>query len=481
MERAGTNAAAQLLNRFAHALSGGAAVFAGPGNNGGDAWVVARELHLAGVSVAVQEVRPPSTAEARRAKDAALAAHGFVVRAPDGNEGVVVDGLLGTGAVGAPRGEILEAVHSIESARRSGSLVAALDMPTGLDATTGVPASGLTADITLTFGSVKRGHLINRVRCGTIVVLDIGLRQAPAAVPRFLEPAAVMARVPEIPVNAHKGDRRRIAILGGATGMTGAAILAARGALRSGAGLVRVLAPANSLNAIQAAVPQALTAQWPASEDHTSDLVGQWAHTLVLGPGLGTGERSRRVLHLALAELPPTCVVDADALNIIAAGEVELKEQLHGRPCVITPHAGEMARLLSDSTANVLESRFEVAPALARKLGAVVLLKGVPTIIASPDGRVAVSASGSPALATGGSGDVLAGMLGVMLAHTGDPFLAASIAVVAHGLAGEMAASTMSARGATLDDVLSALGKVWRSDLRMPTAPVLAEIPLPPS
>jgi NAD(P)H-hydrate epimerase len=428
--------------------------------------------------VTLHEARDAATQDARDARARTLAQPGFELEPPTGKEGIVVDGLLGTGSTGAPRGEIADAVRQILRARAAGAIVAALDLPTGLDATTGVAENAVHAHLTLSFGGVKRGHLLNRDVCGTIVVLDIGLSPAADAHPRLLLGSEVLSHVPTFPADVHKGDRRRIAIVGGAVGMAGAALLAARGALRSGAGLVRIIAARENMSAVHSAVPQALVAQWPETAEQADELVTDWAHALVIGPGLGAGERSRAVMQLLLTRFPGPCVLDADALNILAAMP-GTRDMLARRTCVLTPHAGEMARLMHDTPAAVMARRFDVASELSRVTGAAVLHKGVPTITAAPDGRVAVNAGGSPVLATGGSGDVLSGILGVLLAQTGDPFFSAAAAAYVHGRAGELAAEAVSVRGATLDDVLTALGGVWREEFPPMRAPVIAELPLP--
>ncbi len=476
MQRAGNAAADEIVRRFPDAIKRGVAIFAGPGNNGGDAWVVAGKLSADGVAVRVYEAIAPSTEDAKAARVAAAAGRHF--DAPHGNEGVVVDGLLGTGSSGAPRGAIADAVERIALMKSGGAIVVALDVPSGLDASSGVSDGGIIADFTLSFGSAKRGQLLNRASCGRIVVLDIGLgSEGDATLPRLIDDSWVMSHIPPIPADAHKGVRGRIVIAGGALGMTGAVVLAADGAMRSGVGLVRLVVPHESLVVVQSASPNAIAAEWPDSAEEALDIIESWADAVVLGPGLGTGENARDVAAIIARSGSCPIVVDADAINICAKDFGSLTRIAASRKTVVTPHAAEMGRLTGMSVNEILSHRFDVAADLARISGAVVLLKGVPTLIAAPDGRMNVSAAGSPVLAVGGSGDILAGILGTLLAQIDDPFVAASCAAWIHGRAGELAVAGRGVRGRTLAHVLEALSDVWGCQVVHHVSPVIAELP----
>ena len=243
MQRAGAAAASEIALRFRDRLDSGVLVFAGPGNNGGDAWVIARALHSAGTPVRVVEPVAAASPDARAERALTVESLGedaiMGLEKAEGGESVVVDGLLGTGSSGAPRGEIARAIVACESARRRGARVVAVDVPSGLDASTGeTPGDVAHADVTLTFGTAKRGHLVNREACGTIVVLDIGLAAAKGAhapvltgaqAPALIDEQWVAAQLPPIAWDAHKGTRKKLAIVGGARGMAGASILAAHG------------------------------------------------------------------------------------------------------------------------------------------------------------------------------------------------------------------------------------------------------------
>jgi len=288
MQRAGAAAAAEIVHTFGDAIAQGVAVFAGPGNNGGDAWVVAAALAAVGVTVRVVEVAAAKTDDARAERQSARAL--IDAHEPSGAERVVVDGILGTGSAGAPRGAIADAIRRIGELRDAGARVVALDVPSGLDASTGEGDVTVTADLTITFGTLKRGALVKRDRCGRIVVVDIGLGAHTSlddGAATLVDRAWVASRVPRIAVNAHKGTRRRVAIVGGTEGMAGASILAARAALKSGVGMARAVVHPASVPPLQASVPAALTRPWPDSDADLQESIGEWAHAVVIGPGLG--------------------------------------------------------------------------------------------------------------------------------------------------------------------------------------------------
>lgn len=479
MQRAGAAAAAEIARRYADRCAGGVALFAGTGNNGGDAWVVARALAAAGVRCRVTVVGEPRTSDARDEQALALAQPGVTTGAPSGTERLVVDGLLGIGASGRPRDDVAAAVSRIGALRASGALVVALDVPSGVDATTGEAEGAVHADLTLTFGTCKRGLLVARDQCGAIAVLDIGLLAAAngARSALLVDGAWVRARIPGILADAHKGTRRKLAIVGGAVGMAGAAVLAARAAAATGVGMVRLLVAPASLAAVQAAAPEALAAQWPLSDAEADETVGEWADTLLVGPGLSATAETRALVERLLRRWRGPVVLDADALNVFAGDAAALAALLGGRSAAITPHPAEFARLTGSTIADVLAERFERGAALAAQLGAAVLLKGVPTVVSGADGGCLVSAAGTPALAAAGSGDLLAGIAATLLAQSRDATEAAACAAWAHGRAAELATGEGGARGVTLADVTAALPRVWREWPAPPAYPVIAELP----
>lgn len=451
-----------------------AAVYAGLGNNGGDGWMIAGLLREMGWSVTVHAAGEPRTGDAQRAKAEAQRAGPFAE--PTGSEALLLDALLGTGASGAPRGDIADALRSMRDAVRDESVVIAIDIPSALDATSGEDFGALAAAHTLTFGSAKRGQLLRRDLVGTLHVLDIGLVEAEPNEPRLVSANAVREWLPSFAPDAYKGTRGRVAVVGGGDGMAGAAIIAARGAHASGAGMVRADVARESMLAMQIAVPFASAR---ARDPHDwSGIDTKWPDCMVIGPGLdGTDSDLReRVLALLYAFDGPV-VLDAGALTAFRvpqqpdAESIEdsdgaphpaleaLRHALRGRPALLTPHIGEF-RGLWPSFAPL--ARFEAPTELARVLNATVLLKGVPTVIASPDGSRFVSATGNPALAMGGTGDLLAGIAGTLLAQGMSALHAGAAAAWVHGAAAERATESHGGwRGVTMDRLIDALTNVW--------------------
>ncbi|GJG87734.1 bifunctional NAD(P)H-hydrate repair enzyme [Gemmatimonadetes bacterium T265] len=498
MQRAGAAAAAEIVRRYAALLGAGVAVHAGPGNNGGDAWVVARALRRYGVRVGVTQwgAPAPTTDDARYEHDRARDAGD--VPAPTGAERVVVDGVLGTGAR-APARDYAEA-YAAELARARDAaapnarrVVVALDVPTGLDATTGAAiGTAVRADLTLVFGTLKRGLLVDRDAAGEIAVLDIGLDDvafAPpgrASLPTLVTADAFSADVlRSFPADAHKGVRGKVAVVGGAAGMAGAAALASDAALRSGAGMVRAVVAPESVPILQNGLHAAMATAWPAPDDADTlqHAVLDWADAILLGPGLGRSDAAAALLERVLSAWRGPVVVDADALNHYAGRLGALGALLAGRPALLTPHPLELARLLGTTVDDVLARRFEIAGEAARTAHAAVLLKGVPTVV-SDGAATLVSATGTPTLGTAGSGDVLGGIAAALLAHTPvdeTALLRGAAAAWTHGRAGELATALRGGvRGATLADVLDALRDAWPRDgtaeSRAPY-PVIAELP----
>jgi hydroxyethylthiazole kinase-like uncharacterized protein yjeF len=481
MRRAGEAAASAIERLYGDRLSEGVYVATGPGNNGGDGWIVAALLARRGFPVRVAEAMPTRSEDARAAREAAVA----TVTLGDAwsGEGVAVDALLGTGSNGEPREAIAESAADIARAKRSGAVVVALDAPTGLDATTGSTHDGIVADLTVTFGSVKRGLLANRDRCGRVVIADIGLVVGPDVdLPTLVTAREAYAAVPPIPSRAHKGSRGGVTILGGGPGMAGAAALAARGALRSGAGSSRICVADENVSVAHTVVPAALVTPWSRVLADVPKYLGSWPEAIAAGPGFGTEGQAPELLEQLLATWAGPLVLDADALNLLAGRVDELRELLaaRGSPvrAVLTPHAAEMKRLLAaESAQQLLDERYDVALELAKRTGAVVLFKGVPTVIAAPDGTRRVTASGTAALATGGSGDVLSGIIATLLAQGVPPLDAAATGAWMHGRAAELATGDRTPRGITIDDVVDRLRDVWVPEgVDLPPG-VLAELP----
>ena len=488
MEGAGRGAAAVLLDRFGHAARKGVLVATGPGHNGGDGWVLARALHVLGVPAWVAsagesaELTKKVAGRARAAGVREVAADG-----PWPQAGVLVDALLGTGATGAPKGGVgalLERLHDLPLP------IVALDGPTGLDLGTGLLHGAPKADLTITFGGLRRGHLLARDEVGDLVVIDIGHPAPEAELPQLVTDDHAAAWLPRLRAQAHKGERGRVVCVGGVPGMSGALRLAARAAFGAGAGLVFTLSPAESAALIAGAEPDVQARAWAGKVegDDLKALLGQ-ADALVIGPGLGRAADTRAaiVALLASASASAPVVLDADGLMAFAGAVSELKKVLGGRSAILTPHLGEFRALFPAHAATAEQDPWGAAAAAARESCAVVLLKGVPTVIATPEGTLLTVAAGNPGLATGGSGDVLSGLTGAALAAGVDPLHAAALGAQALGRAGDLAARRTSARTMRPMDVVHALPDLWRAwDLRgaarpAPRAPVLVELERPRS
>ncbi|HEX2635491.1 MAG TPA: NAD(P)H-hydrate dehydratase [Gemmatimonadales bacterium] len=485
MECAGRAAAAVLAARYAHRLREGVLVAAGPGHNGGDGWVLARALHRAEVPVWVASSPGPG-AELRETMAARARAEGVREVPPDGpwpGVGLVVDALLGTGARGAPRpamAALLDRILDLELP------VVAIDGPTGVDLETGTVHGPARADLTITFGGARRGQLLARDEIGTLVVVDIGHPPPDPAWPWLVTDPQAADWLRRLRSADHKGVRGRLVIVGGGDGMTGAARMAGRAAFGAGAGLVHVVAPPGSVAALIQAEPDLQTFAQPFDEAPAAallELVGR-ADAVVIGPGLGR-ERGRRAFVTRLARAASALVLDADALVAFQGAAGELAELAAGRIVVLTPHPGEFRTLFPDLAPMRELDPWGAAAAAAERSGATVLLKGVPTVIAGAGRAPLTVAAGNPGLATGGSGDVLSGLVGASLAQKLQPETAAALGAQALGRAADLAARRTAARTLRPMDVVAALPDLWREWelLRVapppPRPPVLFELPRP--
>jgi NAD(P)H-hydrate epimerase len=456
---------------------------------------VARALHAAGISVSVAEVHKTRSPDCEANRSLALA--DGVRLLGDGDAwpaaGLVVDALLGTGASGEPRGEIGALAQRIAEAGAgagAGSSVVAVDGPTGLDLSTGEAHGPVHAGLTVTFGGIRRGHLLARSSeqetswCGRIVVLDIGFPPADLSWPLFVDDRWAAAGLPGFAPSMHKGNRGRVLIVGGEKGMAGAVNYAARAALGAGAGLVRVAAHPESVAALQAELPDVTAAETslgPEIEPRLATML-EWADAVALGPGLGRGGHRSEFVQRVLESLTGPVVIDADALH---AGREALGA---GKgPRVLTPHLGEFRAAFPDLGDLAAEDRFAAVArateggALATPAPFTVLLKGVPTIVGDNEGHMAVVASGNPALATGGSGDLLSGFVGTFLAAGLTTHLAAALGAQVLGRAAEIASAESTVRSTRPSDVLGALPRLWRV-LGSPPAlrpPVILELDPP--
>ncbi len=420
MEHAGASVAREAMLAFPGARS--FACVCGGGSNGGDGRVAARVLREAG------HVADES---------------------PDRLDGydIVVDALFGTGFRGAPRPE---AAALIDAMNAAAAPVVSVDLPSGVDASTGeIAGAAVVANLTVTFHAPKLGLVVapGRFHAGRVVVADIGLEHAGTTARRATP--ALLDVIPRRSARDTKYSSGAVLVVGGQPGMTGAACLSALAALRADAGHVTLAVPAAALAVAETIAVEAVKVAW--TDDGAADTIVEAASkatALALGPGLGRGPGRRELVRELLEQIDLPAVVDADAL-------FELEPVTRSAPTVLTPHAGELARLLDDDAVDA--HRLAATRDAAKRFSAVVLLKGADTIVASPDGGVVVSDAGPPSLATAGTGDVLTGVLGAFLAKGLDAPTAATAAAVAHARAASLVPHQA---GLVASDLLPALQTV---------------------
>ncbi len=491
MENAG-RAAYQVLRREFPELSGEVAVLAGRGNNGGDGFVVARCLANAGIPVAVFLVgRRDQVGGDARVNLEILAHQGLEVlevleeshleKALDrlARAGLIVDALLGTGLNSPVTGLLASLIQAVNQLKRQ---VLALDLPSGLSADTGEALGvAVRADVTVTCGWPKIGLVMSPGRdyVGRLWQADLGMppdlaREAPVS---LAEARELRELLPPRPRDSHKGTFGHLLVLAGSEGKTGAAALASRGALRAGAGLV-TLGVAEGLSDIMAVkITAAMTLPLPQAAGARAlgrqalgpiEAFAEGCAALALGPGLGTHPETRELVRILVQRLERPMVVDADAINALAGDQEGQKGKGAGKnlflgaagPRILTPHPGELARLLGCSTQEVQSRRLALARETAGRYGVVLVLKGAQTLVAAPDGRVSLNPTGNPALATGGSGDVLTGLIGGFLAQGLSAWDAARLGVYLHGLSADWFAAQHGTRGLVAGDLLSLFPEV---------------------
>jgi len=484
MESAGRAVLDALLDQYGDRLAGRRAgdvmIVCGAGNNAGDGFVLARQLKLLGYGVRValagdRPASPDALANLTRAEAVGVAIEGADWRAPDA--GILVDALFGTGLSRPVTGAFAEAIERING---SDLPVVSIDLPSGLDTDTGqVLGCAVRADLCVTISLPKRALALppGRELAGRVRVARIGIADEMPGELRAdgLDAAVLWSRsgaareLPERPRDGHKGRFGHVLVIAGSQGKTGAAALAAKGALRGGSGLVTLACPSSLNDILEQKCTEAMTA--PVAETARRGLSGEALEELVelagerdvvaMGPGVGRDKSTESLMRSLVRRLGVPLVIDADGLNAFAGNPGALRA--HAGPTVLTPHPGEAAALLGRSAAEINHDRVAAARDLARETDSVVLLKGAATVVAEPAGRVIINPTGGPALSTGGTGDVLTGLVAALLAQGVDAMEAAALAAYLHGAAGDWLSDEGGESGLLASDLADALPAAARA------------------
>lgn len=483
MENAAAMTTGAIAERWPEADFPDAAVVSGAGNNGGDGLAIARLLHGRGYRVRIWLMAPAERLKGDAAANAGYAA-ALGIPLEDGNDAVmlqeglkeadiIVDALFGTGLDREVAGAYADAIDAVNGA---GKPVVSADMPSGIDGCTGqVWGHAVKADLTVSYGLAKTGHFLypGRAHTGELIVAPIGI--APECVEAAglntftLTEDEAAAMLPRRAVTAHKGDCGHVGVIAGSAGMAGAAGLCAMGAVRGGAGRVSLGCPEPAYAQAVSVAPEAMGAALPAdSAGRLSDgaLAGidvflEGKNAVAMGPGWGRGGDLCTIARHILAACPLSMVVDADGLY--AVKDIPGIWAERKGPTVITPHPGEMAYLLGKSAKAIAGDPMDAARTYAAHHGIVVVLKGAATVAASPEGRTYINATGNPGMATGGSGDVLCGLIAALSGQGMDVFDAACLGVWLHGRAGDLAAAHTGIWALSASDIAASLPDAWRS------------------
>jgi len=485
MENAGAETVREMLATFPEASRSRVLVLCGRGNNGGDGFVIARRLLGRGVSVRTillahrEDVRGDARTnldilDKLGASPLEIAAGSDLSAVQDaiGSADLVVDALLGTGAQGPARGSVADA---IECLNRSGRPVVSVDIPSGLGADQPEPPGpAIRASLTVTFALPKRSLVLfpAAAHAGELRVVDIGIPRtlwadAPMDV-GLLEPADVAPAFPARAAAAHKGSFGHVLVIAGSVGKTGAAALAALGALRVGAGLVTLAVPASLHDILETKLTETMTVPVPETEARTIsrealDALLGLAHgkdAVAIGPGLGTHPSTQVLVRELVTRLPIPLVVDADGINALAGADDCLRRA--AGPRVLTPHPGECSRLLGVPSDVVLRDRIPLVQKTVADLRLTLVLKMARTLVGHPTRGVTIVPTGNPGMGTGGTGDVLTGLIAGMIARGVEPLLAARAGAYVHGLAGDLAAERLGQEAMLAGDLLERVPEAIR-------------------
>ncbi|UFS70890.1 NAD(P)H-hydrate dehydratase [Geomonas sp. RF6] len=476
MEGAGSACADAIMQHYGRGSRKRVLIVAGKGNNGGDGYVVARLLRKGGWEAQVLVLATAEAITGDAAANLALLEGRDVIFAPEGagsyrglfdRATLLVDALLGTGVKSEVAGVYAEAIAMMNEAKVP---VVSVDIPSGVDAATGrILGTAVRADLTVTFALPKLGNILHpgAELCGALHVADIGipeelLEEAPGVELVDFDSAARLVR-PRTPL-AHKGSCGHVLIIAGSTGKTGAAAMAANAAVRTGSGLVTLAIPASLNPVLEAKTTEAMTVPvddrgrgfLPAGALPTLLRFAEGRDAVAVGPGIGAARSTFYLVHTLVEALPLPLVLDADALNALAlAPELLLKRR--GAVTVLTPHPGEMARLIRGTIADVERDRLGVARDFAVRYGVHLVLKGSGSVVAAPDGSVSINGSGNAGMASGGMGDVLTGLLVSLLGQGYPPFQACQLGVFLHGYAADLIARERGMAGMKATEVQESL------------------------
>jgi hydroxyethylthiazole kinase-like uncharacterized protein yjeF len=482
MTNAGEAVARAVVEKYRARISDGALIIAGKGNNGGDGFVTARKLHQDGVKVLAILLAKASAlkGDAARAHADFLAAGGAITEVEneaaldaamrDGT-GIVIDAIFGTGLNAAVSGFPGAAIEKLNALKVP---VAAIDIASGVNSDTGaVMGAAVDAALTMTFGFAKFGHVSypGAAHCGELKIAEIGF--APQALveiaPKglFLEAKDVRGWMPPRIDNSHKGLYGHVMVIAGSRGKAGAALLSSRGALRAGAGLVTAAIPNCVADVVSSGQAELMTEAIADRDGHFDGRAATEAlaslikpmNSIVVGPGIGVSDGTEDLIAWLINEaVQPDrpMLIDADGLNVLAQIGPQKLRNAKG-PVVLTPHPGEMSRLLGISTKEVNADRIRAAKKLAEETGAVVLLKGARSVIAAPSGEVYINSTGNPGMGTPGMGDALSGMTGALLAQRMDALRALAFGVFLHGYAADRVAARYGRVGYIVGDLLDEL------------------------
>ncbi len=482
MTRAGEAVADATAGRFADAIRAGVLVVAGKGNNGGDAMVAARQLTQSGAQVRAILLAPRAElkGDAARASAEFVAQGGAITETVDeralaaafaAHAGVIVDGIFGTGLNAEVQGVARRAIELVNDA---GVTTVAVDIASGVNSDTGaIMGVAIEASLTVTFGLAKFGHVSypGAAMCGDLEITEIGF--APQALDeiaprgRFLERDDITPLLRPRTANSHKGLYGHPLIIAASLGKAGAAILAARGALRMGAGLVTAAIPESVAAIVASAQAELMTEPIPDRDGHFDGpaviarlaALAEGKDALVVGPGIGVSDDTRQLITWLItdgARPDRPLLIDADGLNALAEIGRDTLRRARG-PVVLTPHPGEMARLLGVSTAAINADRISAARWLAESTGAYVLLKGSRTVIAAPDGVIYINSTGNPGMGTPGMGDALSGIVGALLGQKMNPLDALALGAFLHGDAANRVARRLGPIGYLAGDLIDEL------------------------